>query len=177
LVIAYHTGARKGEICSIRTDYVDLKAKRIFRPGRTTKNGKPRYLPIYGDMAAELEMALAAADRRCPFLIQRNSERVFDFEKAWTTACDAAGIQKALFHDLRRTALTNMIEAGLSEKEAMEISGHKTRAVFDRYHIVSDRRMKQNAEKLGEHLKAKENIARDCSPGTDARERQIGRSN
>jgi hypothetical protein len=49
-----------------------------------------------------------------------------------------------------------MIEAGLSEKEAMEISGHKTRAVFDRYHIVSERRMKQNAKKLEAHLKAKE---------------------
>jgi len=49
-----------------------------------------------------------------------------------------------------------MIEAGLSVKEAMEISGHKTLAVFDRYHIVSERRMKQNAEKLEAHLKAKE---------------------
>jgi hypothetical protein len=38
----------------------------------------------------------------------------------------------------------------------MEISGHKTRAVFDRYHIVSERRMRQNAEKLDAHLKAKE---------------------
>ena len=49
-----------------------------------------------------------------------------------------------------------MVEAGLSEKEALEISGHKTRYVFDRYHIVSDRRLKQNAEKVAEHLKAKE---------------------
>jgi hypothetical protein len=45
---------------------------------------------------------------------------------------------------------------GLSEKEAMEISGRKTRAVFDRYHIVSERRMKLNAEKLEAHLKAKD---------------------
>ena len=155
LVIAYHTGARKGEIRSIRIEHVDLKAKRIFRPGRTTKNSKPRYLPIYGDMEAEIEFALSKADPRCGFLLQRDGEPVFDFEKAWATACKSAGVQGALFHDLRRTALTNMIEAGLSEKEAMEISGHKTRAVFDRYHIVSERRMRQNAEKLAAHLQAK----------------------
>jgi len=164
LVIGYHTGARKGEICSIKLDHVDMKAARIFRPGRSTKNGTPRYLPIYGYMAAELEMALAVIDawnkqnprRRCPYLLQRFGKRVFDFEKVWSAAVKDAGAEEALFHDLRRTAVTNMIDAGLSEKEAMEISGHKTRAVFDRYHIVSERRMKQNAEKLDQHLKTKE---------------------
>jgi integrase len=148
--------ARKGEIRAIRTDKVDLKSKRIYLPGRTTKNGRPRYLPIYGDLLAEIDMALSAADRKCPFLIQNEGVPVFDFEKAWATACELAGVPEALFHDLRRTALTNMIEAGLTEKEAMEISGHKTRAVFDRYHIVSERRLSQNAEKLEKHLKAKE---------------------
>lgn len=158
LVIAYHTGARKGEIRAIQSDRIDLKAKRIYLPGRTTKNGKPRYLPIYGDMEAELDMAISEGDRACPFLVQHNGKAVFDFEKTWAAACESAGVPNALFHDLRRTALTNMIEAGLSEKEAMEISGHKTRAVFDRYHIVSDRRMRQNAEKLGAHLRAKEGV-------------------
>lgn len=123
-------------------------------------------------MKAEIDMALSAAeaaslkrksDQRsknppeCPLLVQHEGKSVFDWEKSWSTAREAAGVPEALFHDLRRTALTNMIEAGFSEKEAMEISGHKTRAVFDRYHIVSERRLKQLAEKLEAHLKAKEN--------------------
>jgi integrase len=171
-VIAYHTGARRGEIRSIRKDKVDLKAKRITLPGRTTKNGKPRYLPIYGDMAAELDMWLTRVKgSECAVLIQDKGEPVFAFEKAWATACDAVGISGTLFHDLRRTAVTNMIEAGLSEKEAMDISGHKTRAVFDRYHIVSERRLKQNAEKLEAHLKAKE-VTPAPSAVTDSSDRQ-----
>ena len=49
-----------------------------------------------------------------------------------------------------------MIEAGYSEKEAMEISGHRTRYVFERYHIVSERRLKEIASKFGAFIKAKD---------------------
>lgn len=156
LVIAYHTGARKGEIRKIRKDKIEFRSARIDLPGRTTKNKTPRYLPIYGDMRAELDMALSATSPECPLLVQHEGKPVFDWEKSWRAACNGAKIPGTLFHDLRRTALTNMIEAGFSEKEAMEISGHKTRAVFDRYHIVSERRLKQLAVKLEEHLKTKE---------------------
>jgi len=167
LVIGYHTGLRKGMILQIRRDRVDLKKLRIELPGRRASNkGAPRYLPIYGDMAAEIDLALSAIAEEyrtlktprpdCPLLVQRKGKPVQDFEKVWSAACAAAKVPEALFHDLRRTALTNMIEAGLSEKEAMEFSGHRTRAVFDRYHIVSDRRMQQNAGKLDVHHKAKE---------------------
>ena len=52
-----------------------------------------------------------------------------------------------------------MIEAGLTEKEAMEVSGHKTRSVFDRSHIVSERRLEQLGEKMDAHMKGKEREA------------------
>ncbi len=57
-----------------------------------------------------------------------------------------------LFHDLRRNALANMIRAGISEKVAMEITGHRTRKTFERYHIVSDRDIREVGVKMAKFL-------------------------
>ena len=78
----------------------------------------------------------------------RDRERIGSFNKAWKSACKRSGLEGLLFHDLRRTGIRNLVRAGVPERVAMAISGHKARAVFERYNVVSGRDLRDAVGKL-----------------------------
>jgi hypothetical protein len=71
----------------------------------------------------------------CPWVFNRSNRKVkgkpiTTFVKAFTAACTKAGYPGRIPHDLRRTAVRNLVRAGVPERVAMQMTGHKTRSVF-----------------------------------------------
>ena len=148
----YLSGWRVSEMRTLEWRDVDLKGREIcLRPERS-KNKEGRPLPLRGELLELFERARAGRRPDCPFVFHDGGEPIGDFRKAWKTACKAAGVSAIIVHDLRRTAVRNMVRAGIPERVAMELSGHKTRRIFDRYNIVSNEDLAVATERLQSHL-------------------------
>lgn len=159
--IAYTFGWRmQSEVLTLQRRQLDLDAGALRLEPGTTKNDEGRlvYLPadLKTQLAAQVER-VKELERRTeriipylfPYLTGRyQGRRIRDFRQAWKTACRKAGLPGMLRHDFRRTAVRNMVNAGIPERVAMQVTGHKTRSVFDRYHIVSPRDLQDVARKL-----------------------------
>ena len=151
LTMGYYTGMRLGEILKIRWNCVDFDRAEITLDPGTTKNDEPRTIPLIGELREMLMIENEKhGDSELVFL--RSGERIQTFYKAWRSACERAQLGRVLFHDLRRTGVRNLVRAGVPERVAMMISGHRTRAVFERYNIVSARDLKDAGNKLESYI-------------------------
>ena len=122
-----------------------------------TKNDEARTVYLDGELKDIVNQQWEARKRNrvmlpYVFLNWEGSDKVKRFDKAWKTACKDAKIGNRIFHDLRRTAIRNMVRSGISESVAMMISGHKTRTVFERYNITSDADLIEAARKHAAYL-------------------------
>jgi integrase len=132
-VVAYHVGCRKGELLKLRWEQVDFAGHAIRLTKGQTKGKAAQTLPIYGDMERWLRSQADNRPEGCPWVFYYRLGPVGSHLDGWAEACERAGVEGLLFHDLRRSAVRNMKRAGVGDVEAMRISGHKTRAIFDRY--------------------------------------------
>jgi integrase len=141
--IAYTFGWRKSELTGMRVSQVDLIEATIeLNPGET-KNDQARLVTTTARIRGLLSQCITGKGSADLVFTRDDGRRVGNFRRAWSKACHDAGVDGLLFHDLRRTAVRNMRRRGIPEKVAMQISGHRTRAVFERYNIVDAADLKQ----------------------------------
>jgi integrase len=133
---AYVTGWRFREVFDLAWSEVDLEARTVALPAHRAKSKKGRALVLSGDLLALVQRRYEARDGR--FLFHHHGHCILDIRKRWRKATAAAGVPGLLFHDLRRSGVRNLVRAGVDPTIAMRISGHKTRAVFDRYNIIDE---------------------------------------
>ena len=174
IAIAFHSGMRSGEVRSIRWEQVDFKGGVINLKASQTKGKRRRALPIFGELREILTAQYEKRQPECPYVCFRVNRagraiKIGDFRKAWQNCCVRVGLGKfeqgigregqpikvyrgMLVHDFRRSGVRNLVRAGVHETVARRISGHKTRSVFDRYDITSEKDLRDAGEKLEAYL-------------------------
>jgi integrase len=164
----YVTGWRiVSEVLPLRVSQVDASAGVVRLEPGTTKNDEAREFPYKTITALNeaITTQLASAER-----IGRDHSKIvshlfheqdgsalteYHFRLAWKAACTAAGCPTRIPHDFRRTAVRNLVRAGVPERVAMQMTGHKTRSVFERYNITSGSDLNDAAAKLDALLAGK----------------------
>ena len=151
---AYITGWRiDSEVLPLEWRHVDFDGGDVRLDAHTTKNDEPRVFPLTDDLLPLLKqqhaehVRLKKAGHIFPFVFFREladrrggpkaPRQILKYAKAWKAATVAAACPGRIPHDLRRTAVRNMVRRGVPERVAMQLTGHKTRSVFEWYNIVS----------------------------------------
>jgi len=141
---AFITGWRRGSLAGL--PWSDVNPTNVTLPGVISKTRKPESVPLEGEIEAIIERRKAARVLKSDsgqvtlarYVFHNEGAQIGDFRKSWASACRMAGVSDRLFHDFRRTAARNLILSGVPESVAMQITGHKTNAMFKRYAIVSE---------------------------------------
>ncbi|ACL04501.1 integrase family protein [Desulfatibacillum aliphaticivorans] len=141
IATAYYTGMRSGEIFPLTWDKVDLKERVIRLEAADTKDKEPRVVPICNELFEVLSGLPRPIHTNNVFL--KKGEPIKKLRNSLSTAAKKANIPFGrkvkngfTFHDFRHTFNTNMRRAGVPESVIMKITGHSTRAMFDRYNTV-----------------------------------------
>ena len=166
VAFAYYTGMRKGEILKLQWPQVDLQRGTVRLEVGATKNNDARTVALPSDLWEELKHQRTIRDKKflgCKFVFfnHKTGKQIKDFRDAWETATHKVGLEGRLFHDFRRTGVRNLLRAGVPERVAMAISGHKTRTIFDRYNIVDEKDIREASEKVQGYLKDQEEMIRE----------------
>ena len=152
LDVAYYSGWRKQEILGLTWEEIDEAGGVIRLSPARSKTLVGRMLPISQPIAEALVRRRARRDPDSPLVFHRDGIPVRRWRTAWRTACQVAGVPRRFLHDCRRTAARNLIRANVPERVAMLLTGHKSRAIFDRYNIIHEQALLDAGDQLVAYL-------------------------
>jgi integrase len=143
-LFCYETGCRKSEALGLRWEQIANTTEGSFvrLNAGETKNKRGRLVPLSKLMSGLLNEIrngqIADMQPHAEYVFSFRGCKLKNFRTGWAKATKRAGRPDLLFHDLRRSAVRNMVRSGVPEAVCMAVSGHKTRSVFDRYNIVDE---------------------------------------
>lgn len=148
VVLALATGARRGELLSLRWPDVDLQ--RGMLTFHQTKNGERRSVPLTGHALCAMCQHHALHRRLDTQLVFPSAcgTMALGVRDAFENAVERAGIQDFRFHDLRHTFASYLAMNGASLAEIAEVLGHKTLSMVKRYAHLSDTHMRGVVERM-----------------------------
>ena len=154
VVVALGTGARQGELLSLRWSDIDLVRCRATL--EHTKHGERRVLALEGPVLDVLRERMAV--RRIGVAQVFGSERgLATFPRnAWEQALREAGVPDFHFHDIRHTFASYMAMSGATLAELAEALGHKTLAMVKRYAHLSEAHTSGAVRRMTEKFLAQE---------------------
>jgi len=154
---AYQTGWRREEVLSIRWDEVDFDARVVRLDAARSKNREGRPFPFMGELGTVLSRRQGERILGLPWVFHRFGRRISGscFLKHFRQAATIAGRPGLIVHDCRRSAIRNLLRAGVREDVAMAMVGWKTRAMMARYNITSESDLVDAAAKVNEYMRAK----------------------
>lgn len=130
------TGCRKRELLDSKWEHFDIE-RRVWRIP-TSKSGRARHVPLSDDALAVL--ATVPRFDGCPYVVPNLKTKLpfVTLYNSWHAARCAAGLPDVRVHDLRHTAASNMVNAGLSLYVVAKILGHAQTKTTERYAHLSN---------------------------------------
>lgn len=176
--LAIETGMRKGELCGLMWDDVDINARRIsvrrtlLKAGPepvlgVPKTGRSRAITISPQTASllrkhqlrqkELKLSLGGAYKDRDFVFAKENGdpiQINNFgQRSFANLIESAGVKKIRFHDLRHTCATLLLAKGVNPKIVQERLGHSDISMtLNRYSHVTPTMQDQAARLLGDAL-------------------------
>ena len=140
IVLAAHTGLRRGSLFNLRWDQIDFE-NRVIRIPRT-KNGRPLSMPLNATALKTLKALEASKTPESPYVFPHKSgpnagEPVQDIKNGFHAALALAKIEDFTWHDLRHTFASWLMMRGASLRSVAELLGHQSLKMTMRYAHLS----------------------------------------